>query len=290
MMKFLVLGCNGMAGHLVSLYLKEKGHDVVGFARTENPNIKTIVGDVSDFEKLNLIISSGDYDVIVNCIGILNQVAENNKANAVLINSLLPHHLAEQTKNTKTKVVHMSTDCVFSGHTGPYTETSLPDATTFYGRSKSLGEIVDDKNITIRTSIIGPDLTEKGIGLFNWFMKQSGEINGFTKAIWTGITTYELAKLIEVVSQDEKAVGLINFVNNTSISKYDLLGTIAKVFGINIKINPNADYDCDKTLLRTNMSVDYQIPSYETMIKEMKEWIEGHKELYPHYKEKLWKN
>ena len=140
----------------------------------------SIAGDATDFDSLNTIIKTGKYDTVINCIGILNQFAENNHALAALLNSYLPHFVAASANAVDAQVIHMSTDCVFSGARGQYTEDDFPDGTTFYDRSKALGELNDDKNITLRNSIVGPDINERGIGLMNWFMKQSGEINGFT--------------------------------------------------------------------------------------------------------------
>ena len=197
-MKIFVLGCNGMAGHLISLYFKERGNEVIGFARSTSTLLeKTIVGDASDLALVKSTVESGEYDAIINCIGLLNQFAENNKAMAVLLNGYLPHYLVDITKDTKTKVIHMSTDCVFAGNDGPYYEDSLPNGTTFYDRSKAIGEINNAKDLTFRNSIIGPDIKASGIGLFNWFMKQNDSIGGYTGAIWTGVTTYTLAKAME---------------------------------------------------------------------------------------------
>src|SRR5699024_5151046 len=135
-----------------------------------------------------------EYDAIINAVGILNKDAEENKSHAVLLNSYLPHYISNLTKDMNTKVIHMSTDCVFSGKVGSYKEDSLRDGQTFYDRSKALGELENDKDLTFRNSIIGPDMNKNGIGLFNWFMKQNGYIKGFNKAIWTGVTTLTLAK------------------------------------------------------------------------------------------------
>ena len=140
-MKFLILGCNGMAGHMISLYLKEQGYDVTGFARTQSKFVNTIIGDASDFELINKEVLKGDYDSIINCIGILNKFAETNRADAVLMNSYLPHFLSQITKNTNTQIIHMSTDCVFSGEKGQYIESDFRDGKTFYDRSKALGEL-----------------------------------------------------------------------------------------------------------------------------------------------------
>ena len=272
-----------MAGHIIAIYLKEQGHEVVGFARTPSDFLKTIVGDAYDTELIARCISEGNYDAVINCIGMLNQFAENDKAAASFLNGYLPHFLVKATEGTNTQVIHMSTDCVFSGKTGPYTEDSLPDGSTFYDRSKALGEINDSKNLTLRNSIVGPDIKQKGIGLLNWFMQQFGEVNGFTGAMWTGQTTLQLAKTMEAAAK-AKVSGLINMVPSTNISKYELL----KLFNHYLRndeliINPVEGVVADKTLIRTNREFDYQIPDYDTMVREMAEWMKAHKELYPHY-------
>ena len=283
-MKILVLGCNGMAGHLISLYFKEQGNEVVGFARSASELLdNTIVGDASDMSLIKQTIEEGHYDAVINCIGLLNQFAENNKAMAVLLNGYLPHYLVYITKDTKTRVIHMSTDCVFAGNDGPYFEDSLPNGATFYDRTKAMGEINNDKDLTFRNSIIGPDIKASGIGLFNWFMKQKGPIGGYTGAIWTGVTTYTLAKAMEAALK-ENLTGIYNLVNNTSINKFDLCSLFNDYFrGGEVVINPDDRLQLDKTLKRTRTDFSFRVPSYEQQIKEMREWVDAHKELYPHY-------
>jgi dTDP-4-dehydrorhamnose reductase len=282
-MKVLILGGTGMAGHTISIYFKEAGHDVTAFSRSRVDYCKNINGDITDFESINNIISEGQYDAIINAIGILNQDAEDNKSNAVLLNSYLPHFLSDTTKDLKARVIHMSTDCVFSGKTGGYSETSFRDGETFYDRSKALGELENNKDLTFRNSIIGPDMSERGIGLFNWFMKQEGQINGFTKAIWTGVTTLTLAKAMEQALK-ENLTGLYNLVNNEDISKFELLKLFNKYMKDDrIEILPSDKLSLDKSLINNRTDFSYNVPSYETMVAEMKEWIENHKNLYPHY-------
>ena len=283
-MKLLVLGCNGMAGHLISIYFKEKGNDVIGFARSDSRLLdKTIIGDASDMLLVKRTIEDCQYDAVINCIGLLNQFAENNKAMAVLLNGYLPHYLVEITKNTKTRIIHMSTDCVFAGNNGPYYEDSFPNGTAFYDRSKAIGEIDNDKDLTFRNSIIGPDIKESGIGLFNWFMKQEGSIGGFTGAIWTGVTTLTLAKAMETALK-ENLTGLYNLVNNQSITKFDLCSLFNRYFrNGEVEINPDDKLQLDKSLRRKRYDFSFVVPSYEQQIKEMREWVDSHKDLYPHY-------
>lgn len=237
-MKFFICGCNGMAGHTISLYLQEQGHEVEGFDLKESKYIKSFEGNAFDTDTIGRVIKDGKYDSVINCIGVLNQFAEQNKALATFLNSYFPHFLAKTTEGTDTQVIHMSTDCVFSGKRGSYTEEELPDGETFYDRSKALGELNDEKNITLRNSIVGPDINPKGIGLLNWFLQQSGEVNGYTKAMWTGQTTLQLAKTMEQAAK-EKAHGLYNTVPDHSVSKCELLGLFNKHFRNNgLKINP----------------------------------------------------
>lgn len=283
-MKILVLGCNGMAGHLISLYLKEQGFDVVGFARSMSTLLNhTIVGDASDMRLIKRTIDRGNYDIVINCIGILNQFAEDNKSKAVLLNGYLPHYLADITKDTKTRIIHMSTDCVFAGNDGPYFEESFPNGKTFYDRSKAIGEINNSKDLTFRNSIIGPDIKESGIGLFNWFMKQNDPINGFTGAIWTGVTTLTLAKAMEQAIK-EHLTGLYNLVNNESITKFDLCGLFNRYFrNDKMQINPSDKLQLDKSLRHRRTDFSFVVPSYEQQIREMRQWVDAHSSIYPHY-------
>lgn len=273
-----------MAGHIISLYLQKQGHDVTGFARAQSQFIPTIIGDAANTELLRGAIQAGNYDSVINAIGLLNQFAENNHSTAILLNSFLPHFLAEVTDRTQTQIIHMSTDCVFSGKTGHYTESSQPDGYTFYDRSKAMGELTDNKNLTLRNSIVGPDIKASGIGLLNWFMQQPGpSVNGFTRAIWTGQTTLQLAKAMEQAAK-QRANGLINAVPAESITKYELLKLFNRhLRGNALEIIPVDGVTADKSLIRTNFEFDYQIPDYETMVSDLADWMRAHRSLYPHY-------
>lgn len=278
--KFLILGATGMAGHLITIYLKEKGYSVDAFTRKKIDFCDYIIGDAENKELLKHIIFAGEYDFVVNCIGILNKNAEDHPKQAVYLNSVLPHYLAHLTQSLKTQVIHLSTDCVFSGADGNYNENSFPDGNTIYDMTKFLGELKDNKNLTLRNSIIGPDINSEGIGLFNWFMKQSGVVNGYTNALWNGITTLELAKIIEYISQN-RAIGLHHMVNSNFISKYDLLKIIKNEFcKSNITIRPYSAVKINKVLLKTEYKIDYRIPSYSKMISDLQKWIQAHEWLY----------
>lgn len=284
-MKFLILGCNGMAGHLISMYLQESGggNDVLGFARVRSRYVPSVTGDAEKREDIVSIVKQRRFDTVINCIGVLNQAAEKNKSRAVYLNSYLPHLLAELTEGTATQVIHMSTDCVFSGRNGGYTEDALRDGETFYDRTKALGELEDNKNLTLRNSIVGPDINQDGIGLLNWFMRQEGPIRGYTHAMWTGLTTLQLAKVMEEAAQ-ERVHGLYNMVPPHNISKYELLQLFNRYLrGGRIQIEPDTRVRADKTLIRTRFDFPIQVPDYEQMVSEMAEWMRKHAELYSHY-------
>ncbi|MBU1092995.1 MAG: SDR family oxidoreductase [Firmicutes bacterium] len=284
--RILVLGASGMAGHTITLYFQEKGYDVSTLTQNHFSVFanKNIVLDVFEREKLENIINEGDFDAIINCVGILNEFANNNPDKAIYLNSYLPHYLSNLTKNTKTKIIQMSTDCVFSGKKGQYAEYDFKDGETFYDRSKALGEIDNNKDLTFRNSIIGPDINENGIGLFNWFMKQDKPIKGYSRAMWTGVTTVTLARAMEQAIV-QNLTGIYNLVNNQSISKYELLQLFNMYFRkSSVKIEKNDEVKIDKSLLRTRSDFKFEVPSYEEMVKEMSEWVLTHKEYYKSYK------
>lgn len=283
-MRVLVLGSSGMAGHMICLVLESLGYDVTGFARKDNGLIKTVTGDALQTEHLDKVISDGKYDAVINCIGILNSDAEHQKDIAVFLNSYLPHHLCSVCENLNTRVVHLSTDCVFSGKTGSYTETDFPDGGTFYDRTKALGEIIDRRNLTLRTSIIGPDIDPNGIGLFNWFMKQSGTIKGYTGSLWNGITTLELAKVIDTCL-NQGITGIVQPTAAEVVSKFKLLDLIKDEFQINdISIEPVEGIVQDKSLIRSEVEELGPSKGYCSMLGELREFMRGNSKMYPHYR------
>jgi dTDP-4-dehydrorhamnose reductase len=275
MKKVIILGAAGMAGHMIHAYLRQHKaiYDLITIARNDQLMQPDIQMDISDFSGLRNIIDSHQPDYIINCIGVLNQDAERNIDRAILLNSYLPHYLETITSQLSTRLIHISTDCVFSGKAGNYREEDVKDGQGYYAQSKSLGEVNNDKDITIRTSIIGPELKNDGIGLFDWIMKQSGEISGYTQAIWSGVTTLELAKFIHYFMQNATASGIIHLTNNQPISKYHLLQLIKEVYQLDhISIEPSDNYHSNKSFINTRKLVDYTVPDYKTMIEELKNW------------------
>lgn len=282
--KVVVLGCKGMAGHVIKAYLKSIGeYDVWGIARGIKTGSNLINLDVSNTRQLESILYKNSFDIVVNCIGLLNKTAEDNPELAVWFNSYFPQLLASYGEKYGFKLIHISTDCVFSGKEGSYTEESFKDGIGYYSQTKALGEIVNNKDLTFRTSIIGPELKIDGIGLFHWFMHQMKPISGYTEAYWTGVTTFELAKAIhQAIHQD--LTGLYHLVNNSKISKYELLGLFNTIFKNNsIEILADSNYKSDKSLVNSRNDFNYIVPSYKTMIFEMKEWMKLHKVFYQNY-------
>lgn len=283
MKKILILGISGMAGHVIYTYLKELNkYELLGTTNSNSFGNDSVKLDIFNISKLDDIIYDFKPDYIINCIGVLINNSKKAPDGAIFANSYLPHHLAKLSYDNNFKLIHISTDCVFSGKEGGYTEKSFKNATDLYGLSKSLGEVDDLKNITIRTSIIGPEIKSVGEGLFHWFMFQEQEINGYKRNFWSGVTTIELAYFIEWILNTE-LTGLIHLTNNDPISKFDLLSLISSVFQKKISILNNAEYICDKSFINTNDKITYKVPSYEEMIEEMKNFMENHSHLYEQY-------
>lgn len=268
-MKLLILGSDGMVGHVVTLYLQEHGHIVDGIGEKDSA--------LEDYPALENLILTGSYDAVINCTAIINQDAEVDKVGAVRVNSLLPHFLEYATAKSKTVIVHRSTDCIFSGAKGKYALDDWPDATSFYARSKALGELNNDKDITIRTSLVGPEKDEGGSGLFNWFYNQKDVVNGFANAIWTGLTTIEFAREIEWLLMNKKH-GVFQLVPDCAIGKYDLLCLFEKYYPGGRKIKRIDNERVDKSLIP--VCDELNVADYETQIAEMRKWTDDHKSIY----------
>jgi len=278
--KILILGVKGMAGHIVYRYLtKNAALEVFGIARNIDEDKNLIALDVSDTINLEKIIKTHKFDVVINCIGILNKDAEDHPAKAIWYNSYFPHFLEQITADSDTAVFHVSTDCVFNGKKGNYAENDIKDGEGFYAQSKALGEIKNNKDLTLRTSIIGPELNSNGIGLFHWFMNQNGEVKGYTSAIWSGVTTLELAKTIEYCIQN-KQTGLVHLTNGIPISKHDLISLIKEIWEKNnIVILPFDEKIVDKSL-KKSLLLPYNVPDYTKMLHDQRLFMMENKNLY----------
>ena len=283
--KILVLGSNGMAGHCIKKYLENLNfYSVWGLARKNINNKNIIELDVTNLTDLQSIFEKHSFDYVINCIGLLNDKAEKSPDLGIWYNSYLPNILSFYGKKNNFKLIHISTDCVFSGLKGNYKENSFKDAQGVYAQTKSLGEVIKGNDLTLRTSIVGPELKLNGIGLFHWFMNQSGKINGYKRVFWSGITTIELSKIIHLCIQ-KNIRGLYQLSNNNKINKYDLLQLFNKYFKNNeLIINSDSLHISDKSLINSRTDFDFKIPKYEKMIIEMKGWIIDNKDIYRHYK------
>ena len=210
-------------------------------------------------------------DIIINCIGVVKQLKEANDPElSIFTNSLFPHQLHNVCREINSKLIHISTDCVFSGRRGLYSENDEPDSSDLYGLSKLLGEINDPNSLTIRTSIIGHSINSNH-GLIDWFLKQNVKIKGFRKAIFSGLTTLELSKVIlKYVLTNNSLNGIIH-ISNVPISKFDLLNLVSRIYKKSIIISPDDNLIIDRSLNSRKFikQTGYIPPSWETMIEEM---------------------
>ncbi|MBB6372532.1 dTDP-4-dehydrorhamnose reductase family protein [Chryseobacterium shigense] len=289
MKNIVILGASGMAGHVVYTVLKEKldkqNYNILGTTNSNNFSGITQKLDIFDTSVLEEYLTEVKPYMVINCIGMLIRSSKQFPDKTIFANSYFPHFLARLASENSFKLIHISTDCVFSGKTGGYTEDSVKDAADVYGMSKALGEIIDDKNLTIRTSIIGPEIKENGEGLFDWFMK-TGEtsVSGYKSNFWSGVTTLELAKFITWLIDNNNFDHLIHLTNSEAISKHSLLNIFNDVFEQNKTINDDRDYICNKSFINTNKQLTYQVPTYRKMLEEQKEFMKNHSDLYKHYK------
>jgi len=282
--RVLILGSTGLIGHQIYNYLKSgEKYELHNIACKSKLQESTILVDARDEDNLIKQIIAIKPKYIVNCIGILISGSNKDPENAVFLNAYMPHRLARLADEIDAKLIHISTDCVFSGNKGkPYTEVDEKDGRGVYAKSKGLGEIVNNKHLTLRTSVVGPELKSDGEELFHWFMSQSGSISGFTKAIWSGVTTIELAKATKWAIEN-KITGLYHVTNNSSISKHELLKLFQRYTKKSININPIDGENIDKSFVDTRLLIDYKIPSYECMIRDMVEFMNNNKNLYQQY-------
>ena len=283
--KIIVLGSSGLIGHQVYNYLKDSDHyELYNISYRNKIQDDTILLDARDEQIFIDKITSIGPQYIVNCIGILINGSDEDPENAIFLNSYMPHRLARLADKIDAKLIHISTDCVFSGDKRePYVETDEKDGRGIYAKTKGLGEVVNDKHLTLRTSVVGPELKTDGEELFHWFMSQKSDIFGFTKAIWSGVTTIELAKAVKWVI-DNEITGLYHVTNNSSISKYDLLKLFQKYTKKDISIKPFNEKNVDKSFIDTRLLIDYEIPSYDQMISSMVSLIANNRSLYSQYK------
>lgn len=255
--RVLVLGSTGMLGNALMRFLAlSEGVELWGTARRapeafrSQPFLERLIGgvDVEDMDSLIRVFAMVRPQAVVNCVGLVKQLAEaEDPLRAIPINALLPHRLAYLSAACGARFVHISTDCVFSGKRGMYTEFDLADAQDLYGRSKHLGEVDYPHAITLRTSIIGHELSSSH-GLVGWFLGQHGPVRGYTKAVFSGLPTVELARVIRDHVLPRPDLRGVYHVSASPISKYDLLGLVAKEYGRVNEIAPDDSVVIDRSL------------------------------------------
>lgn len=282
--RILVLGASGMLGNAVlRLFSQSDGYQTFGSVRSSSvlnflpkslhTNIITGV-DVENIDSLTRLFARVKPDVVINCIGLVKQLAEaDDPLSAIPINAILPHRLARLCDVAGARFVHMSTDCVFSGERGLYTEADVPDARDLYGRSKLLGEVDYPHAITLRTSIIGHELNGSR-SLVGWFLAQQRQTRGFRRAIFSGLPTVEIARIIRDHVIPHPEVHGLYHVSAEPINKYELLQLVAQAYGKAIEIIPEDDLVIDRSLNsdRFREAVGYNAAAWPELIRGMYEF------------------
>ncbi len=276
MKRIAILGATGMLGHKVIQLLRED-YEVWGTVRKEAPAIlggtqmmkMSVYPD--QFSSAIKEIMAIKPDVVVNCIGIIKQLAEANEyIPSIGINALWPHVLSKGCLEAGCRMVHISTDCVFSGNNGFYTEDCPTDPVDLYGKTKAMGEVKIAPCVTLRTSIVGRELRSSS-GLFEWFISQrGGQVNGFSRAIYTGLTTLEMARVIRMVIEKDVPPGLYH-VSSDPIDKYSLLYMVNEAMSLGIQVDRDDELVCDRSLNSRYFRdmTGYVPPSWKQMIEEM---------------------
>lgn len=284
-MKVLVLGASGMLGNAVLRLLgASDSYDVFGTVRSSAAlrllpagfGERIVTGiDVENQDTLAALLGRVRPQAVVNCIGIVKQLQEASDPLATLpINALLPHRLARMCDLAGARLIHVSTDCVFAGTKGMYVESDPPDAIDLYGRSKSLGEVDYPNAVTLRTSIIGHELGGSAQGLVEWFLSQNDQVKGFTRAIFSGLPTVELAAVIRDRVLPASELRGVYHVSAAPIDKYTLLTLLAQTYGRSTRIVPDAQLVIDRSLDSTRFRRDtgYEPPAWPELVRRMAEF------------------
>jgi len=280
-LKVLVLGASGLIGStLFDVLSKQKNYEVLGTVREErmkhffSPSIASnlfVNIDLRNHDELVKMMHQIHPDVVVNCAGLTKHKAEaNDPLSAIPINSMMPHQLARSCNTIGSRLIHISTDCVFSGEKGGYLEDDFTDARDIYGKSKALGEIDYPDAITLRTSTIGHELNSS-YGLLDWFLSQNESCIGYRSAIFSGLPTIVLAEIIRDVVIPQKKLSGLYHVAAQPINKYDLLKIIAAEYGKSILISPDDSFVIDRSLNATKFhaATGYIAPEWPELIRSM---------------------
>ena len=280
-MRLLILGGSGMLGHQLWRGLHAQ-HDtwvtlrrpVADFAvHNLFDEAKAIqLDDITDDTALERALGQAKPEAVINCVGLIKQRDEaSDEALTLRVNAEFPHRLAKRCGEAGARLIHFSTDCIFAGTKGNYTESDPSDAADLYGQSKHQGEVADAHSVTLRTSVIGHEL-DTNLALLDWFLSQRGQaISGFTKAIYSGFTTLEMARIVDRILTQHPALSGVWHVASESISKFALLQLCREKLGWEGIIEPNDEFVCDRSLNadRFNQATGYTPPSWEAMISEL---------------------
>jgi len=292
--KVLILGGTGMLGHLLLRFLSTyPEYDVSATARSlaglgKHFSEDLLVRfrrdsvDANYFDSVVRALASVEPDIVINCIGIIKQLPlSGDPLAAITINALLPHRISLISRTAGARVIHISTDCVFNGEKGMYTENDQSNAEDLYGRTKFLGELSYPHCVTLRTSIIGHELKGR-YGLIEWFLAQTQKVRGFRKAIYSGFPTIELARIIHYYVLPNPELSGIYHVSSEPISKYDLLRLVAERYGKKIEIAPDDDFVQDRSLNSTIFRgiTGYQPPSWDQLIEMMHSDFSANRSFY----------
>ncbi|MBM2882785.1 SDR family oxidoreductase [Chromobacterium phragmitis] len=280
--RIIILGVSGMLGNAVYRLLSQsEGFEVFGTVRSMgaisafSDELKSTIipgVDIENFDHLLSLLSSCKPDVVINCIGLVKQLAaSNNPLDALPINSIFPHRLANICSAIGARLIHMSTDCVFSGKKGDYVESDFPDAYDLYGRSKLIGEVDYPHAITLRTSIIGHELNGSR-SLIDWFLSQQGSILGYKNAIFSGLPTVEIARIIRDFVIPNKELSGVYHVSAEPINKFDLLNLVAEIYGKKIEIREDESFSINRSLDSTRFrdATGFKPQNWPEMIARMK--------------------
>lgn len=283
--RLLVLGANGMLGNAVLRWFTQNpAYEVTGSVRRLEavrqfqqrlPQVAFIDGvHAESLASLRRTFAEVQPDVVINCVGVVRQLSgADDPAIAIPINALLPHRLASLSARFGARLIHISTDCVFSGSRGHYSEDDAPDAVDLYGRSKLMGEVDYPHAVTLRTSIIGHELST-GHGLVEWFLSQRGAVRGFDRAIFSALPTVELARVIERHVLPFPELRGTYHVGAEAISKHEVLGLVAREYGSQAVLQPDSDLVMDRSLVsdRFKRASGYQPPSWPELVRRMREF------------------
>ena len=287
-MKILILGGNGLVGHkLLQVFKKRlpnKDYEIAATFRKDRTTYLSLVKlvdisnsffniDINKFSDLVEVVDKFKPNIIINCIGLTKKLSNNNNEKySIYINAYFPHLVSFLCQKNNIKFIHLSTDCIFSGLMGNYTELDNPDALDIYGKTKFLGEVDNDNSLTLRASILGPEIT-KFLGIYSWFMRSSKSVSGFNNAFFSGFSSVEFANILTRIIKHNFHITGVYHLSSYKISKFDLLTMIKDINNLKIKIIQSDREIYDRTLNcdKFHNVVSYKPPSWEQMLSELKE-------------------